>query len=363
VRQMLVESLILGLAGAAGGCLLAYLGITALVPFLPQGPLPGEVEFGLDKPALLFSLAVAVASALLFGLAPALYTARRDLVDGLKGDERTVAGTHGWLRQGLVAAGVALSLVLVLSAGLLLRSFISLVRVDLGFDPRNLLVRLITFPPETAKAPAEKHRIYTEVLERIASIPGVSAAAATTGIPPFGAGYTSALEIPGLQDDPQRLASVLFCTASYFPTIGVRFLQGNAYDDGSPEEMPRHAAVSRTLAARYFADVDPVGRHVVLTLPATAGGDTARADLEIVGVVEDVHNRGPREVPAPQVYVPGVARAGIRRFSSARSPTPGRLPGPCAVPSVACTDTSSSGNRAPWRTSSAEVSTPSRASA
>ena len=97
---------------------------------------------------------------------------------------------------------------------------ISLVRIDLGFDPRNLLVRLITFPPETAKAPAEKHRIYTEVLERIASIPGVSAAAATTGIPPFGAGYTSALEIPGLQDDPQRFASVLFCTASYFPTIG-----------------------------------------------------------------------------------------------------------------------------------------------
>ena len=111
LRQLMVESLLLALAGAAAGCLLAYGGIKALVGVLPVGPLPGEVEFGLDGPALVFSLGVAVLSALLFGVAPTFYGARRDMIEGLKGSSRGVAGGKGRLRNALVTVEVALSLV------------------------------------------------------------------------------------------------------------------------------------------------------------------------------------------------------------------------------------------------------------
>lgn len=309
-RQVLVESLLLALAGAAGGCLLAYVGIGALVPLLPQGPLPGEVEFGLDRAALLFSLGLAVAAALLFGIAPALYSARRDLVQGLKTDGKGLTGTSGRLRHALVVAGIALSLVLVLGAGLLMRSFLSLVRVDLGFDPRPVLVRQITFPPEAYASPAERHRLYADALERVASQPGVAGVAASMGFPPFGSGYTSQLDIAGMPPDPQRTTLVQFCTGSYFETLGLRFLQGDRFDDSSADRMPRQAVVSQTLATSYFGARDPIGQHITVTVQTAGAGQPDRSAFEIVGVVQDVRNRGPYEAVVPHVYLPGPALVG-----------------------------------------------------
>ncbi len=135
VRQLMIESLLLAAGGAAFGCLLAYAGIDAIVARLPQNPLPGEVDIALNTPVLLFSLLAASLSAVVFGVAPALYTARRDLVSGGFRSAGKVAGGRGRVRNGLVAAEIALALVLVMGAGLLMRSFISVTRVDLGFNP------------------------------------------------------------------------------------------------------------------------------------------------------------------------------------------------------------------------------------
>jgi len=307
VRQVLVESLLLALAGATGGCLLAYLGIGVLVPLLPQGPLPGEVEFGLDRAALLFSLGLAGAAALLFGIAPALYSARRDLVDGLKADGRGLTGTPGRLRHALIVAGIALSLVLVLSAGLLMRSFVSLVRVDLGFDPSSILVRSVMFPPDAYGTPADRHRLYADALQRIASLPGVADAAASTGVPPFGSGYTSELEITGMPSDPQRTALVQFCTGTYFGTLGLRFLRGGAFEDSLADRPSRQAVISQALATSYLGARDPIGQHITVTMPSAGAGQPERTSFEIVGIVPDIRNRGPREAAAPHVYVPGPA--------------------------------------------------------
>jgi hypothetical protein len=126
---------------------LACAGLDALVGLLPPNPLPGEVAITLDGAALAFSLATAVASALLFGTAAALYSARRDFVQGLKSGGRTLAGGRGGLRSVLVASEIALSLVLLLSAGVLMRTFVSLVRVDLGFDPGKIVVVPLAFAP------------------------------------------------------------------------------------------------------------------------------------------------------------------------------------------------------------------------
>ena len=310
VRQVLVESLLLALAGAAGGALLAYLGIGVLVPLLPQGPLPGEVEFGLDRAALLFSLGLAGAAALLFGIAPALYSGRRDLVDGLKADGRGLTGTPGRLQHALIVAGIALSLVLVLGAGLLMRSFVSLVRVDLGFDPDAILVRLVTFPPDAYATAAEKHRLYDDALQRIAAVPGVAGAAASTGFPPFGSGYASELDIAGMPPDPQRTALVQFCTGSYFETLGLRFLRGETFDDSSAERSSRQAVISQTLAKAYLGTRDSIGQHITITVPSAGGGQPHPTSFDIVGIVADVRNRGPYEAAAPHVYVPGPALIG-----------------------------------------------------
>ena len=196
IRQLLVESVLLALGGAAAGCLLAYVGIDALVSVLPPNPLPGEIEIALNGPVLLFSLGVAVISALVFGIAPAIYGARRDLVDGLKSAGKSLAGGRSRLRHALVAAEIALSLVLLLGAGLLMRTFVSLTRIDLGFNPAHVLVPVVFAPGQMATA-AEKHRFYRAALQRIGSLPGVEAAAATTGLPPFGGGFTGDLEVAG----------------------------------------------------------------------------------------------------------------------------------------------------------------------
>jgi predicted permease len=307
VRQVLVESLLLGLAGAAAGVLLAYIGIGALVPFLPQGPLPGEVEFGLDRMALLFTLGLAIAVALLFGIAPALYSTRCDLVEGLKGAGRGLTGTPGRVRHALVVAGIALSLVLVLSAGLLMRSFIALVGVDLGFDPHPILVRHVTFARDAYATPAERQRLYADALQRILAVPGVADAAASTGVPPFGSGYTTELEIAGSPRDPRRTALLQFCTDRYFRTLGLQFRRGQPFADGSGDQRPAQAVISQTLAASYFGSADPIGQEITIMVPTAGTGPPERAGFEIVGVVEDVRNRGPREPPAPHIYLPGPA--------------------------------------------------------
>jgi predicted permease len=305
LRQLLVESLLLSLAGAAGGCLLAYAGIKALVQVLPQTPLPGEVEFGLDGPALAVSLGVAVLSALLFGIAPALYGVRRDLVGGLKSDGRGVAGGRGRLRNALVAGEIALSLVLLLGAGLLMRSFISLIRVDLGFEPRNILVASVAFAPGDYATRAARDQFFQRALQRIASLPGVDAAAATTNLPPFGGGYTSEIETPGQPRTGRSTALVQFCTEGYFRTLGLRVLRGRELPALAAGDAPRAAVVNQALVASYFRAEDPLGKQIGLTVPSTGTDQETRRLFEIVGVAEDVKNDGIRRSTVPQVYLPG----------------------------------------------------------
>lgn len=300
VRQLLVESLLLALAGAAAGCLLAYAGLDALVAVLPQGPLPGEIEIALDGAALSVTLGTAVACALLFGIAPALYAARRDLVDGLKGGGKGIASGRGRLRNGLVAAEIALSLILLLGAGLLMRTFISLIQVDLGFDPERILVVPVAFAPGAYTAPADKHRFYQQTLERIAALPGVEAVSATTFIPPFSGPLNNRVDVPGKPVSEQSRAVVQLCTEDHFRVLGIRLVRGRGLSPLALGEPPRLAVVNQTFAATYFRDEDPVGKQFSVTSPPAGDGQ-----LEIAGVVEDVRNHGVKEAVAPHIYISG----------------------------------------------------------
>jgi putative ABC transport system permease protein len=304
IRQLLVESVLLSLGGAAAGCLLAYVGIDALVSLLPQGPLPGEIEIALNGPVLMFSLGTAVMSALLFGITPALYSARRDLVDGLKSAGKGIAGGRGRLRNALVTTEIALSLVLLLGAGLLMRTFISLTRIDLGFNPKNVLMVPVVFAPGQMATAAERHRFYQQALQRIASLPGIEAAAATTNIPPYG-GYLSQVEIPGQPRAQQPTAIVQLCTGGYFRTLGVRLVRGRDLPESSVTGQPRVAVVNQTLIADFFGAEDPIGRQIRLTTAGKEPDATRHGLFEIVGVVQDAKNQGIQVTSMPHVYLPG----------------------------------------------------------
>ena len=288
----------------AGG-LLAYLGIDALAALLPPGPLPGEIVIALNGPVLAVCLGTAGVSAMLFGITPALFSARRDLVDGLKSVGKGIAVGRSRLRDALVVAEIALSLILLLSAGLLMRTFISLSRIDPGFNPRNILVVPLAVAPGQMATAAEKHRFYQEALQRIASLPGIEAVAATTGFPLFGGGYTSELAVPGRASSGPRIASVQLCTEDYFRTLGIRFVRGGGLPATVVGAGPRVAVVNQTVAIDYFPGVDPVGKSIRLTWEGKESDPALHGLFEIVGVVQDVKNRGMQEKAAPHVYLSG----------------------------------------------------------
>jgi putative ABC transport system permease protein len=309
VRQLLIESLMLALGGVLGGALLAYAGIGALARLMPRQGVPWETQLRLDQPVLFFALATAAVATLAFGLFPALHSVRRELVAGMNSGGRS--GTSGRrqtrMRNSLVVAEVALSMVLLLGAGLLVQSFVKLVGVDIGIDSRNLLITGVAFPPGQSASADEQRRFYREALERIGTIPGVLSVAISSGPPPFG-GMRSDLIVPGEPAQPQSSALVVFCSERFLETIGLGIQLGRSLTSIDVEKSRQVAVVNETFAKRYFGAQNPIGRPVRLTRLATLPVPIADPTFEVVGVVPDTANQGVREPPAPQVYLPFTLR-------------------------------------------------------
>ncbi|HXW08109.1 MAG TPA: ABC transporter permease [Vicinamibacterales bacterium] len=304
VRQLLVESALLAFGGLVLGSVLAYVGIEALAGFMPRQGVPWETEIRLDRPVLVFAVVAAAVATLGFGLFPAVQSARRDLVAGLNIAGKTTVGRRQTrMRSGLVIVQVALSIVLLLGAGLLMRSFVRLVRVDLGFDPTRLLVAGMAFPPHQSTSPDEQQSFYREALERVGSIPGARSAAISRGTPPFG-GMTSPLQIPGLALPPQSSAVVVFSSAGLLDTLGVRLIEGRGLSALDVERAHHVAIVNETLATRYFGAGETLGRTIRLPRLSTLPVPVADPVFEIIGVARDTANQGPRERPGPQVFIP-----------------------------------------------------------
>jgi putative ABC transport system permease protein len=308
VRQLLVESALLALGGLVAGSLLAYAGIVALAGFMPRQGVPWETEIRLDRPVLLFALVVAALATVSFGLFPAVQSARRDLVAGTNISGRGTAGRRQTrMRSSLVVAQVALSIVLLLGAGLLMRTFVKLVGVDLGIDPKNLLVAGVAFPPRPSGSAEDQRRFYREALERLGSIPGVRSAAISNGPPPFG-GMSSGLEIPGIAVAPQSSAFVLFCSERLVETVGLSLVKGRVFSGLDVEKSHHVALVNETLAKNYFGSEEPLGRTVRLARLSTLPVPVADPTFEIIGVIRDFANQGPRERPGAQVFLPFTLR-------------------------------------------------------
>ena len=306
IRQLLTESLLLGIAGAALGCVFAYAGLAGVVALIPDGMIPREVVIHLNLPALAFSLAAAIVTALLFGLAPALQTARLNIVEPLKDSGRGVSGgfRRGRLRNALVVAEIALSLVLMAGAGLVMRSFVGMQQVDLGFKPENILFSRLPLPRGHYKTPADTQRFFRQLLLRVAALPNVSGVTSTTTVAPFG-GIRSEIDITGKTHAEKWQAIYTLCSEGYVPTLGLKVLSGRTLSEVDVSDARRVAVVNQTMVKRYFGGQNPIGQHIrIKMLESMPQGKLENPVFEVIGVVSDARNQGIQDQTLPEMLIP-----------------------------------------------------------
>src|SRR5207249_2093796 len=268
VRQLLSESLILGIAGSALGLLLAIWGIDLVMRAIPVD-LPYWIRFDFDWRVFTFALALGLGSAVLFGLFPALQASRPQLVDAIKeGGRSGIGGGKGQrVRNGLVVAEVALALVLLVGAGLMLRSFLKLQATDIGIDPSHTLTFRVGLPPSQFKQ-EDAGRFFTALMPQIASIPGVESSAATTSLPASGNIGVSALILEG-EPEPQqlqnaRMAHGLSITPGYLATCHIPLLRGRDFKVADNKDSQRVVLIDDAAARKWFPNIDPIGRQLSL---------------------------------------------------------------------------------------------------
>jgi putative ABC transport system permease protein len=308
VRQLLTESVVLGLAAGIAGAILARAGITTLAALAPPD-LPRLDEIGIDAAALGFTLLISMASSIMFGMAPAVQVSRVQLVDGLRqGGKGSALGARGsWARNAFVVAEVALAVVLVVGAGLLARSLMALAEVNMGFSPERLLVLRTAVPVAGMKDAPRATAFYRSLLPDLRAVPGVTAAGAVTTIPTrvrSNGGYWIEGG-PGPEDTGVSAPQALFIVATpeYFRAMRVPVRAGRDFTDGDRVDAPFVAIINDALAREAFPGVDPIGRRI------RCGLDSLEF-MTIVGVVGDVKTRGPARPAQAEIYMPYEQHAG-----------------------------------------------------
>jgi putative ABC transport system permease protein len=297
LRQLLTESLVLGLAGGAAGLAIAFWGTRALVAAKPAD-IPRLENVSLDSTVALFTLATALLTSLAFGILPALQSTRGRITESLReGGHGGAAGRRSQgLRAALVVAEMALAVVLLTGAGLLIRSFVELTRVNTGFATEHTMAFGITMQGGAYKQGQQVRDRVPEFEQRLRALPGVTAVAATTTLPLSGLGAMIDFAVDGAPPPPpdvnQEIA-VASVTPDYFRTIGIPLRRGRLFTDRDRNDAPLVAIINEAAIRRWFPNQDPIGRRVNLS------GRT----YDVVGVVADVLQRNPGEPAAPQLFM------------------------------------------------------------
>jgi putative ABC transport system permease protein len=305
VRLLMVESLVLAMAGALFGIFIAWGGLKALVAAMPQNLIPTESVIELNTPVLAFTLVIAALTALFFGLAPALQASRRDLIDPLRGTGKGIGGGFRgrWLRDAVVVTEIALSLTLLISAGLLMRSFVALRQVPLGLRPDHVFQAVLPLPADRYKTLEQTTGFFRPLLRRLKTLPGVVDAAASTTLPPYG-GEPSKLRVAGKANTEEWQAMLQQASQEYFHVLRVEFKEGRGFSVAEVDDARKVAVVNTTFVRKYLSNENPIGQRVrfaSLDTPDTPARDTW---FEIVGVVADVTNNGLQSPIEPEVWLP-----------------------------------------------------------
>jgi predicted permease len=301
IRQLLTESVLLALGGGAVGLLLGWWGVDLLTRLLPKN-FPRFEEIDLDFAVLGFTALVSLVTGILFGFAPAWQVSKTDVHESLKENSRgAIGGMRNRLRSLFVVAEVALSLVLLVGAGLLFRSFLELQSVNAGFNPQQVLTMRLS--PSGANFQQDEQYIafYKQVAERLNAIPGVETVGAINTLP-LEKGPTTAIWVEGrpqLPRDQWPGVNYRNVTPNYFSALNIPILQGRGFDERDNAQAPLAVLINRAAAQRDFAGEDPVGKRI-----NTGGTDNNNQPIwfEIIGVVSNVRSLELDTEPAPEIY-------------------------------------------------------------
>ena len=298
VRQTLVETLMLSLAGGIAALLFMRFGMGALLALAPP-EIPRINEVSPNAAVVAFTFGLSLLTGALIGLVPAFAASRPRVQSSLKDSGRgsTAGPSQRRLRAGLVITEVALAVVLTIGAGLLLRSFVSVVTVNPGFRAENLLTLQITVPPKYQNAD-HRRAFYANLFGRLESLPGVSSVGGTTRLPLGSTNVSTRIVIEGHSVPTAELPEAEFRRAihNYFPAMGIRIVRGRGFDPKDGPAAPPVAVINETMARQMFGGEEPIGKRVQF---GTAGG----AWTTIVGVVGDVRHSGLETPPAPEIYI------------------------------------------------------------
>lgn len=305
VRQLLTESVLLSILGGALGAALAFGALRVILSMVPPESIPDEAKVAIDQPVLLFTLGVSFVTALLFGLAPALHASRTQLVTALKESAR---GAGAGFRRisasgGLVVVEVALSLVLVVGATLMMRTVIAIQSENLGIRTDRILTLRVPLSPK--RYPDAPHRLafFKELLRRVEVLPGVASASMSIGMHPFFGGMETPVETPGAAQTDTRPVVIYAVSRDYMKVFGIALMEGRPFSDADMAGAGQWAIVNQSFVRRYFPSSAPLGR--IVRIPRLSS-DLHVADdaFQIVGVVNDVMNRGLTREIAPELYLP-----------------------------------------------------------
>jgi putative ABC transport system permease protein len=300
MRQLLTESILLSVLGAASGLLLAFWLQTAIVNYGPKD-VPLLESLSLSGAVLAFTTVLTVSTAVLFGLLPAWRAAGVDLHVAMRsGAMGSLGASHRSMRNSLVVAELALSVMLLVGAGLLIRSFARLSGVDPGFDSNNVLSFNLIVPDNRYTDASKMNRYFDDVLARFRSLPGVESVGTVNGLPLTNFRYSSSMDIDHQPDPLDRSAQLRVANDGYFSTMKIPLLQGRLFTSGDRMETQKVLLISAQAAKMLFPSGDAIGHHV--KFGARPGFFNVEGD--IVGIVGDVHDFGLELAPPPMFYVP-----------------------------------------------------------
>jgi predicted permease len=303
-RQLLTESLVLATAGGLAGVALASASLGALLALRPEG-VPRLAEVNIDRTVLLFAAVVSLATGLLFGAFPAVQATRRAAAPALREGGRGVAGGGQRLRGGLVVAQIALAMMLLAGAGLLIRSFDRLRRVDPGFRADHALSFRLALPDSAYAEEARRAVLLASLVERLEALPGVQSAGAVMGLPLGGLAYSLSFEVAGRPLLPlaqHPTLQVRVATPGYFRTMGIPLRRGRALLPSDTAESAPVVVLSESAVRRFFPNEEPLGQRITIGWRRPEGRPPAGG--EIVGIVADVRGQGLDREHAPEVYLP-----------------------------------------------------------
>ena len=311
VRQLLTESLLLALAGGIVGLALGYAGVNVLLSLLPI-ELPTFIHIGVNAAVMAFTLVVALFTGVLFGLAPAWQVSSPTLVNTLKEGRSAVGAGHHRLRNLLVIGEMALAVLLLIGAGLMIRSFVRYQAASIGFNPDHVLTFMLELPKQKYKEDSQRRSFFARAEDLLRALPGVEQVGGVSTLPLIGTGWMSSYTIEGKQIRPQPHSHFATTTPGYFNALQLRLIRGRWFTDSDAAGAPRVAVIDDKAAKVYFQDEDPVGHRI------QNGRDPVSKQpfsYEIVGVVGSVkHSTNVQDDPKGQVYL-----------SAAQLPSPGMM--------------------------------------